>query len=130
MENLYKCPLKNIPSFSLEPSTPKVIRCHCIYARYISLSSIHSVCIMLFILSPLIRWSSIYLLRPPETILANNIIEWCWININSPQPLTFFRDFQYFYLQKSDFFHILVKQLTFKIVNLFLWMDGESMVTT
>jgi len=50
----------NILSPSLVPSTPKVTHCHRIYARYISLSSIHSVCIMLFILSPLIRWSYIY----------------------------------------------------------------------
>jgi len=61
-----KTPPDEYPSPSLEPSTPKVTHCHCIYARYISLSSIHSVCIMLFILFPLIRWSYLYIytLRP------------------------------------------------------------------
>ena len=59
-KSLKNAPLMNIPSSpSLVPSTPKVTGCHRIYARYISLSSIHSVCIMLFILSPLIRWSYI-----------------------------------------------------------------------
>ena len=58
-KSVKNAPLMNIPSPSLVPSTPKVTGCHRIYARYISLSSIHSVCIMLFILSPLIRWSHI-----------------------------------------------------------------------
>jgi hypothetical protein len=54
---------------SLEPSTPKVTHCHCICARYISLSSIHSVCIMLFILFPLIRRSYIYICCAPWLFL-------------------------------------------------------------
>ena len=45
----------------VKPSTPKVTCCRCSSARYISLSSIHSVCIMLFILSTLIQRSHIYL---------------------------------------------------------------------
>lgn len=103
---LKKTPPNEHPSPSLEPSTPKVTRCHCIYARYISLSSIHSVCIMLFILFPLIRWSYIHLCCAPFLLTTTwhhwmTLHQHCFSHHNQPwfnqQNRSLFQNYQSFF---------------------------------
>ena len=84
-KSLQKPPM-NIPSPSLEPSTPKVTRCHCIsqdtflYHRFI---------LSVLCYSSFLHWydGPIYMLRPSESLLANNqlttIIEWFRTNTAS-----------------------------------------------